>query len=182
MGYSTDFEGSFTLDKPLTKAQLAYLNRFSSIRHMGRNASLAEKIPDPLRIAVGLPIGQQGEYFVEVKEKYGFRQGTDESVLDENTPPSTQPTLWCQWVMNEEVWIHDGGTRAEAGTQISWDGGEKFYCYVKWLEYIIKNFLIPWGYKLNGKVKYQGERDGDKGTITVKDNVVKFTGRAEGNR
>jgi hypothetical protein len=55
---------------------------------------------------------------------------------------------------------------------IEWDGGEKFYDYVEWLEYIINNFLAPKGYVLNGECPYQGEDSDDVGKIVVKDNVV----------
>ena len=56
---------------------------------------------------------------------------------------------------------------------MEWDGGEKFYNYVEWLEYLIKNFFEPWGYSLNGSVNWQGEEDEDNGTIVVKHNEVK---------
>lgn len=55
---------------------------------------------------------------------------------------------------------------------IAWNGHEKFYDYVEWLEYLVENFLKPWGYKLNGTVTWQGEDSGDFGKIIVKENVV----------
>ena len=30
---------------------------------------------------------------------------------------------------------------------LEWDGGEKFYEYVKWLEYVIKYIFKGWGLK-----------------------------------
>ena len=68
--------------------------------------------------------------------------------------------MWCQW-------IPDGGEDA-----IVWDQQEKFYYYVEWLEYIIKHFLQPWGYVLNGEVEWTGEARNDIGVICVNDNVV----------
>jgi hypothetical protein len=53
-----------------------------------------------------------------------------------------------------------------------WNGAEKFYYYVKWLEYLIEHFLAPWGYVLNGTVTWQGEEGEDQGTITLADNDV----------
>ena len=50
--------------------------------------------------------------------------------------------------------------------------GEKFYDYVGWIEYLIANFLKPWGYVLNGEVEWHGEDGDDRGMIVVKDNVV----------
>jgi len=70
--------------------------------------------------------------------------------------------LWCKWAPTKD------------GTGIEWNGIEKFYNYVEWLEYLIVNFLGPWGYQLNGEVKYQGEDPGDFGIIEVTNNTVKL--------
>lgn len=225
MGYTTDFDGSFKLDKPLTPLHKLYLEHFNDIRHMKRNV---EVLPvDPILKFVKLPKGVEGEFYIGSKlkkmpswtpqtNKYyteEFRQKVlvlmyvqkyqmpeldqnvffmiikhlskdisnldfnhernleylsikpesdhkDKSILDNNRPSKTQPGLWCQWTPNKD------------GTAIEWDGGEKFYEYTAWLQYIIDKFLIPWGYELNGEVTYQGEGFGDSGTIRVVGNVV----------
>ena len=158
MGYTTDFYGEFKLDRPLTLEHKLYLVRFADTRRMMRSASKAASIPDPIREAVGLPIGQDAEYFVGGGGEMG--QGDDKSVIDHNSPPSSQPGLWCQWVPTPD------------GKGISWDGGEKFYHYTTWIKYIIKNFLKPWGYVLNGTVRWQGEESNDRGIIVIIDNVM----------
>jgi uncharacterized protein (TIGR02996 family) len=135
-----------------------YLKQFAYTRRMKRNAKQARLLPDPVREVVGLPLGTEGAYFVG---GLGFRgQEDDASVIDHNKPPRGQPGLWCQWIPNED------------GTAIVWDGVEKFYDYVRWLEYLIEHFLTPWGYLLNGRVDWQGEDRGDVGTILVRDNRV----------
>jgi hypothetical protein len=53
-----------------------------------------------------------------------------------------------------------------------WDGNEKFYHYAEWLEYLIGHFLAPWGYTLNGTVKWVGEDPADSGVIEVENNRV----------
>jgi len=159
MGYNTDLYGSFDLDKPLTPEHKAYLEKFAETRRMNRDAEIASKIDDPIRIAAGLPIGDNGEYFVNGRGFCG--QDDDESVKESNHPPAGQPGLWCQWVPNN------------GGTAIIWDGGEKFYDYVDWIEYLIENFLKPWGYVLNGEVEWIGEDSNDRGMIVIKNNVVK---------
>ena len=159
MGYSTDFYGQFNLDKPLTVAHLNYLTKFAETRRMKRNASILENSDKTLtHQKVGLPIGIQGEYFVDGAGSYG--QEKDDSILEYNSPPDTQPGLWCQW------------TPSEDGTAIVWDEGEKFYDYEKWIEYIIQNFLKLWGYTLNGEVKWEGEGSGDMGKMSIVDNVL----------
>lgn len=159
MGYTTDFQGEFKLNKPLTTKHRVYLTKFAETRRMLRNPVRAAKLPDPERLAVGLLVGNDGEYFVGAQGFAG--QEHDDSIIDYNTPPSTQPGLWCQWIPTED------------GTAIVWDGGEKFYEYVEWLEYLINNFLAPWGYVLNGEVEWFGEDANDRGKIVVSNNVVK---------
>jgi hypothetical protein len=70
------------------------------------------------------------------------------------------PGIWCDWIPNKN------------GRLIEWNGGEKFYDYVEWLEYLIAEFFIPKGYILNGEVHYQGEEEGYLGFIDIKDNKV----------
>lgn len=159
MGYSTDFEGKFELDRPLDAEKINYLKLFAETRRMKRDAKLTEKRVDTARQgSVNLPVGREGCYFVGETGEFGQDRGED--VIDYNKPPRGQPSLWCQWIPSED------------GKSIKWDGGEKFYHYVEWIEYIVEHFLKPWGYKLNGTVKWQGAYETDTGTITVTDNHV----------
>lgn len=166
MGYTTDFGGSFVLDKPLTPEHKAYLNQFCNTARLERDPAKLKDIPDPIREAVGLPVGKHGEFFVK-GEGYRGQDHTDDSVLGDYN--KNLPGKWCQWVPNGD------------GTEIEWDGGEKFYKYVEWIEYLIKTFLDPWGYKLNGEVKYAGEDPEDVGTIIVSDNHVETYNYIERN-
>ena len=158
MGYSTDFEGAFELDRPLTPEHKAYLTQFSETRRMKRDEWKAVELPDPIREAVKLPVGHEGEYFIGGTGEMGQRD--DPSIVDHSSPPMSQPGLWCQW------------TPSPDGKYIVWDGGEKFYHYRSWISYIISNFLMPWGYVLNGTVTWQGEESNDKGQIVVVNNQI----------
>jgi len=161
MGYTTEFEGQFNLDRPLTPEQAAYLRAFAGSRRMKRDASKTAELDDPQRVAVGLPVGTDGEFYVGTdwgRPTYG--QTRTDDIVDYNSPPSTQPSLWCQWVPTDD------------NKGIEWDGGEKFYSYVEWLNYIIANFLKSWGYTLNGEVTWEGEDRDDLGKIVVTDNEV----------
>jgi hypothetical protein len=137
----------------------AYLLAFRETRRMKRDPAKAAALHDPVREAAGLPLGPEAGYFVGGGGLRG--QDGDESVLDYNWPPQGQPGLWCHWVPDER------------GTSVGWDGGEKFYDYVEWLQYLLQHFLGPWGYLVNGEVSWQGEEDADRGTILVADNVVR---------
>jgi len=159
MGYTTDFFGEWTVDPPLTPERVAYLKAFAETRRMKRDAAKAENLYDPIRAAVGLPIGRDGGYYVGASGLMG--QDRDDSVIDYNYPAG-QPSLWCQWIPSDD------------GLTIQWDDGEKFYDYVEWIGYLIDHFLKPWGHKLNGEVEWQGEDSDDRGCIRITDNVVEI--------
>jgi hypothetical protein len=158
MGYTTDFTGSFKLDRVMDEAHAAYLNKLADTRRMVRDPAIAANLDDPLREAVDLPLGPEGAYFTGGCGEFG--QGGDDSIVAYNSPPETQPGLWLQWVVNADR------------TEVQWDGGEKFYNYVEWLEYVIEHFLTRWGYVLNGEVRWQGEDPDDVGVLVVEDNTV----------
>lgn len=65
MGYTTDFEGSFKLDKPLTALHKFYLQNFNYIRHVKRNVKLLPV--DPILELVKLPKGAGGEFYIGSK-------------------------------------------------------------------------------------------------------------------
>lgn len=141
MGYTTDFQGSFKFDKPLDAETLKLMNGLASTRRMGRKG-------------LGKEFGIEGEFYIDGKEDH------EENIISFNSPPRTQPGLWCQWVPNDE------------GTVLTWDGNEKFYAYVEWLEYLISKILEPRGYKLNGEVTWEGQDSADQGKIICKNNKV----------
>lgn len=153
MGYNTDFVGDFVIEPPLSKEQYGYLTKFSNVRHVKRDEAKVELLDDPYRKSVELPVGKDGEYFVG---GFGFcGQDQDSSVISFNDTPSSQPSLWCQWIPNDD------------GSKLSWDGNEKFYAYVEWLAYIDSNFLKPWNRSISGIVGWQGEDMTDCGAIVA---------------
>lgn len=162
MGYTTNFRGEFRISPPLTEEHRAYLTAFAGSRRMLRDAALAGERPDPVREAVGLPVGPDGEFFVGDADN-NFGQVHSEDVLEYNRSPVRQPGLWCRWVPNGD------------GTALVWDGSEKFYDYIPWLEYLVAYLLGPLGYRLNGEVIWFGDGTGDVGRITINDNKVTHT-------
>jgi hypothetical protein len=125
---------------------------------MKRDPTVASAFEDPVREAVGLPIGPDACYFVG-GGGYGG-QDHDSSVVDYNQEPEGQPGLWCKWEPSED------------DTEIQWSGAEKFYDYVEWLQYLIDHFLKRWGYVLSGEVCWQGEEREDFGKIFVEGNEI----------
>lgn len=156
MGYTTEFEGTLQFNKEITEELKNFINSFSASRHMKRDINKIKEIfPDWKNHCFNGDLGVEGEFFVDIE---GFSR-QDKSILDFNYPPKTQPGLWCQWIIN------DNG-------ELEWDGGEKFYYYEEWLNYLIDNFFEPEGYILNGTISFEGEDSDDYGDIVVINNVV----------
>ena len=193
MGYTTDFSGRLNLTPAATAKQVQYINEFSATRRMARDVNKLMKLyngefgrPMPFKLtdeqkshvlaleAEGLSVSVVSKKPINAIEVYGIqgeflaneRSENDGSVINQNQEPSTQPGLWCQWVLTKD------------GEHLEWDGGEKFYNYIEWLQYMIKNFFEPWGIKLNGEITWVGEDSSDRGKIKVTDNKVEvFEGR-----
>lgn len=68
------------------------------------------------------------------------------------------PGLYCQWVPSQD------------GTEIIWDGNEKFYDSVEWMQYIIDKMFPT--HKFSGVIYAQGEETGDVWDLIVKNNVA----------
>lgn len=174
MGYTTDFDGSLELKPALSPKHVEYLNRLFRTRRMKRDvAKLMElyngKHGNPFIIGPEHDFyGHEGEFFANEDGNSG--QTDDGTIIDYNTPPgqagymgsnkSGVPGLWCGWEISED------------GTELMWDGGEKFYNYVEWLEWIINKFFNPWKIKANGTIYWYGEDREDLGKIKVRDNEV----------
>jgi len=127
---------------------------------MKRNAVLTAARPDPVRVAVGLPVGIEGQYFVGETGFAGQDEGPD--VLEYNDEPTGQHGLWCKWEPTED------------GKYIQWSGAEKFYSYKEWIQYIITHFLTPWGRTITGSVSWSGEEKGDTGRMVITNNVMEI--------
>jgi len=148
MGYTTDFEGGFNITPVLSQKDNEFLTKFSETRRMARS--------------VGPEYGIEGEFYVDGDgdKDWGAWSVPKTNVINYNRPPSTQPGLWCQWIPTDD------------GSELVWNGGEKFYNYVEWLQYLIDKILSPRGYTLNGECQWFGENRDDVGVIIVKNNKV----------
>jgi len=144
MGYTTEFKGQFNLNKPLDEVTFNFLKKLSETRRMARK--------------VDAKYGVEGEFYVEGGGSLG--QASESNIIDFNQEPKTQPGLWCKWTPTEDR-LH-----------IEWNGAEKFYSYIEWMEYLISKVLAPRGYVVNGDVKWRGEEFDDTGVIEVHDNIV----------
>lgn len=68
---------------------------------------------------------------------------------------------YCQWQISKDC------------RHVEWDGGEKFYEYVEWLQYLIDKVLKPHGVTISGSINYSGERADDNGVLVIENGVVR---------
>ena len=78
---------------------------------------------------------------------------------DDADIPTPNPGGYMQWVPTEDL---DG---------IVWDGGEKFYSYTEWMQWLCK-WLKDRRIDANGELRYSGEEANDTGTLKVSGNLV----------
>jgi len=75
-----------------------------------------------------------------------------------------KPSIWLQWVVESYKEVD----------YLAWDGGEKFYEYVDWLEYLIVYFFKPNKLSISGKVRWCGDDLEDSGVIEITDNDIEL--------
>lgn len=95
--------------------------------------------------------------WLELKELASYEKDV---YLRYTDSPETIPDSYNQWESNE------------AGDEIAWNAGEKFYDYIHWLRWIIKHYLKPRDLVLNGEIRWQGEEIGDIGVIRAEENKI----------
>lgn len=147
------YPNSFELDQTLAPLHLAYLRIFTRMRHVRWWENVLTTLPDPLREAVGLPIGPDGSYYVGGVDRqllYYFASD-DPAIQDYNWPPKQKPSLHCPWEPTSD------------GQAIHCHYADRFYDATEWITYLIDHFFISWGYVLTGTVAQ---------SLTVQDNVI----------
>lgn len=159
MGYHTDFTGEFEAEPAFTPEQVEYLEAFNHSRKLTWDEDEAAKMDDPLREAVGLPVGPDGAFIVAEHDNH-YGQMAHKRPAYRGDGNAHTPGYWCQWVARND------------GQTLEWDGGEKFYQYEQWLAFVIEHFCKPWGVTLNGTVHWYGEDRTDIGVLEVIDNDV----------
>lgn len=148
MGYSTEFTGVLKLDKKLDIDAYNLLKGLSQTRRMARNVE---------------GYGVEGEFYAPNKlwgNDFFEDEELDNLLHNYNTPPVSQPGLWCDFEPTED------------GMGIQWNGKEKTYHGAEWIHYICTHILEPAGYTLNGTMKAQGEERDDQWSIIVENNNV----------
>lgn len=181
MGYTTEFKGRFEFDHKLSKAEADYINLFSRTRHMLRDPEKIKGIFKNWETENSFlgDLGPDAIYFVKdnFEEEKEITEALDPSkklrfyqlysdprmpIKDYNDTPDRIPGLWCQWIVSDDH------------KHLEWDQGEKFYCYIDWLAFLIEHFFNKMDVKLNGTVLWEGEDRSDNGYIELKDSKIKI--------
>lgn len=71
------------------------------------------------------------------------------------------PGRWCGWETD--------------GEGIHWNGGEKFYNSLQWMEHLIQTYVKPTGRTADGTIECHGEENTDIWRIEVRENTVTRT-------
>ncbi|WP_201360982.1 hypothetical protein [Dictyobacter formicarum] len=167
MGYVTWFTENLIFDRPLAPHHLAYLQAYSRVPHVHWDVDIVKNDPDPLREAVGLPIGENGCYFtgrglkdLYVAPPWVYLAGANEATID---------PAYIDWICPGVPYHHCAWRPGDDGTELR-IASDKPYCWYTWLQYLLDHFLVPWGYILNGKMTWQGEDEKDRGALLVEKN------------
>lgn len=86
---------------------------------------------------------------------------------DDVEKPGSHPKGYMQWLPTDDL------------RGIVWDGEEKFYDYVRWLEWLVAQ-LAEWGVTGEGTIHWQGEENGDTGVLSVVGSTVTATKNKRG--
>jgi hypothetical protein len=127
----------------------AWTRRIDQIKHL----------PDPLREAIGLEIGQDGLYCTS-------DQANNVDVYSNyNRTATIVPDLYCPWTVSAD------------GSKLCSSHPDKAHSPQEWLGFLLQHFLFPWYSQASGEVIWHGEDVGDTGAYLLTNNhleVVTF--------
>jgi len=160
MGYTTNFEGEFTFNKQVDKELEKYVNNFARTRHMLYNTEWIKKeLPFWRAFTFDGNLGKNGCLIADENHVFDVWPNENEKWVKDVNDSGDCPSLWANWKIENNTLV--------------WNGAEKFYSYVEWLEFYITNFFEPNDLKLSGVVYFYGEDREDCGSIIIDENFVK---------
>ena len=159
MGYTTDFIGGFTVLDAKTQ-------KWARLKDGVRKLIIGLSETRRMKRDVDEKYGVEGEFYVDGGGECG--QAPESNIIEHNSPPATQPSLWCDWTV-----LSTSAKLPQPFDNIVWNGGEKFYSYIEWINYIHEVILKPQGYTLDGTVEWLGEDPDDRGKIEYRNGELK---------
>lgn len=152
----TKLNGDISIEPPLNKEEIEYFTKFSNTRRIDR---------------------KRGPYFVGGSNNENDNIHNDD-ILDFKTPPSCQPSSWCNWSVDEE------------GKKLFWNNDSSIENAKEWLDYIVTHFFgyepvaklvhshrygFFNGHKLNGTITVQKTKEESPIYIIAKNNIVSMS-------
>lgn len=131
----TELKGKFSLNKELDEETSKLLHGLANTRRMARDIDKLKEL------GFNGDYGVEGEFFVDsvVGEDIDYEE--DVTILNVNIQPSTQPSLWCDWVPSED------------NLSIHAPESPNFWRSQEWMNYILERILNPRGYYVSGTVE-----------------------------
>lgn len=155
------YGGQFKVTPALRPEHAAYLRRFSQMQHVQRDPAILKDLPDPLRAAVGLPLGPHGGLFTGEPPPFtgSVLSLRNQTVWDEETGDQPPLPQFCSWAPTED------GTGFSWRTRYSGMTGADDTIWMKWLD----AWLLPnlGEYRLSGNVTRFGYEAEDRTTYDV---------------
>lgn len=139
-GFSEKFEIEEKLDDKLAE----YMYHFFNTKHVKRDIELTKKVYQNWKDrCYRSRLGVEGEYFVD-----HYTQEKKEDILNEYEPPAPLPECWCCLRIERSdkdrlIWRNDLMDSA------------MIIHRVRWIKYVLDNFLVPNGYTVNGEMRFQ---------------------------
>lgn len=157
MGYNNIYEGKVYLDKPLDDETYRLIMGIADTRRMKWDVKKLEQAG----LAKTEEIGDDGEFYFDPRFEIGNE--LDGHFMAEFTikggryPHPKQPSLYCPWTVSEDR------------MEIVWKGWEKAYKGHEWLVYLVKEILVPRGFRPKGIINWFTEDgpDSEKKNHTI---------------
>jgi hypothetical protein len=158
MGYTTEFTGFVTIEPPLNRHEVAYINRFADSRRFARHS---------------------GPYQVEGGN---YR---DSDTIEYNQAAPGQPGLWCDWTVSDDGTAIGWDGTEKFSHSVEWMRylidtflsptavlRTELASRVDGRYYAADFHFFTFDHVLNGTIDAAGEDPTDRWRLTVRDNVV----------
>jgi len=147
MSCDMEYRGSIEFTGAISDLEKVYaiVDGLSSTRRVKRDMSLAPKLTEDTN-----GFGVEGEFY------FGDDKTT---IVNNNTPPGEQPSLYCGWMPN-------------ALGEIYWNYEERADTVDGWICYIVEHVIKANNCVANCDIEFRGADWDLWGTVVIKDNVV----------
>lgn len=151
------FQGSFNLTPGLSEAQASYLQAFLAVQHGFWPSEYVQQQADPLREAVGLPLGEDAAFYVGhysngLKGRHPFIN----KHITISPGPGDQPHCGnCPWQLSPD------------SSKLVPDKKKLAAMPLKWLGWLVSNILTTWKINVTGVASYDDPCTSQEGRVVA---------------